>query len=106
MDSPPPEDAVCYTVGWGENNGPRRRVSYWDYNPFWPFGNTRRERLQRRPDSLKQIEVNIESLDRCFRDDEEESDVQICAGNPEKVNVLEWLNCLLYDSIYFLILIF
>ncbi|KAM3174096.1 hypothetical protein ACTXT7_011238 [Hymenolepis weldensis] len=83
-DSPPPEDAICYTVGWGENNGPRRRVSYWDYNPFWPFGNSKRERLQRRPDSLKQIEVNIESLDRCFRDDEEESDVQICAGSPEK----------------------
>lgn len=79
-DSLPSEDAVCYTVGWGDNKPPRR-TSHWDNIPFWPFG--RWERRQKRPDSLKQIRLNIEFPDRCFRDEEEESDVQICAGSSE-----------------------
>ncbi|VDO04553.1 unnamed protein product [Rodentolepis nana] len=79
--SPPPEDAICYTVGWGETKPPRR-ISHWAYIPFWFYG--KRERSQKKPDTLKQIRLSIESPESCFEDDEEENNVQICAGSSEK----------------------
>nr|CDS31472.1 Ag5 [Hymenolepis microstoma] len=80
-DSLPSEDAICYTAGWGGTKTPRR-MSYWDFIPFWSFGNW--ERSQKKSDSLKQIRLNIESQYKCFPDEEEENDVQICTESSDK----------------------
>lgn len=81
-NSLPPEDATCYAVGWGDSS--EYQGSRWHFNPWWFFGNGGREK-KNKPDMLKEIRVSVQAPWRCFRDEEEESDVQICAGRRDAV---------------------
>ncbi|KAM7533847.1 hypothetical protein Aperf_G00000112938 [Anoplocephala perfoliata] len=86
-DSIPSEDAICYTVGWGESSkallSSRRRRPFFG-NPFWFCGRECvPERSSPRPETLKEIQVSIDPPEKCFHHDDE-NDAQICAGNPNK----------------------
>ncbi|MTV28431.1 trypsin-like serine protease, partial [Nitriliruptoraceae bacterium ZYF776] len=80
------EDAVCFSVGWGESDrspskSRHRRPTF--FNPFfWPFGRLWEQRSQR-SSSLREIKVSIDPPEKCFHHDDE-NDAQICAGNINK----------------------
>ena len=88
----PSEDAICYTVGWGENHrpspGPPRRRGYNFFKPFYlPFGGRfwgSPMRSRRRPDALREIKVSVDPPEKCFHHDDD-NEAQICAGNYETV---------------------
>ncbi|CDI98027.1 glycoprotein Antigen 5 [Echinococcus multilocularis] len=85
-DATPAEDAVCFSVGWGEKSRPlskpqRRRPTF--FNPFfWSFGRLW-ERRPQRPTSLNEIRVSIDPPEKCFHHDDE-NEAQICAGSSNK----------------------
>ncbi|KAL5103316.1 Serine protease 28 [Taenia crassiceps] len=86
VDATPAEDAVCFSVGWGESerppNKPRHRRPAF-FNPFyWPFGRLW-ERRSQRSSSLREIKVSIDPPEKCFHHDDE-NDAQICAGSSNK----------------------
>lgn len=96
-DSTPSENAICYTVGWGENSRPKglmssRRSGSFFFNPFWRCGRAcARERTSQRPETLKEIQVSIDPPEKCFHNDDE-NDAQICAGSSNKVRYLRNLD--------------
>uniref|UniRef100_A0A5K3F7Y5 Peptidase S1 domain-containing protein n=1 Tax=Mesocestoides corti TaxID=53468 RepID=A0A5K3F7Y5_MESCO len=85
-DSGPPEDAICYSVGWGENTKPQgfdRHPRRSFFRPFfWPFVRMWPRRVER-PTTLREIRVSINPPEKCFHHDDE-NDVQICAGSQQK----------------------